>query len=125
MAAAKPTVVLLTTHATLAAVYERHLEHLGMKVVTVRDIGDVERRAVKVRPALLLLDESSVKDAAADIVCLRKQPVLNKTRLMILCRHATSEQIHALHSAGSDDIMLTSHHTPRDIASRVQTILDL
>ena len=125
MATAKPTVVLLTTHATLAAVYERHLEHVGAKVVTVRDVGDIERRAVKVRPALLLLDEESVEDASVDIVRLRKQPVFSKTRMMVICRHATSAQVQALHAAGSDDIMLTLHHTPRDIASRVQTILDL
>lgn len=121
----RQTVVLFTKHATFAALYERHLEHFGVRVLTMSTVAEMTRHALELRSALILCDETSIDDIALSIAHLRQQPLFHKTLMIVLCRHATPEKMNALHRAGSSDIILTIDHTPRAIVARIQTLLAL
>ena len=125
MATAKPTIVLVTTHAALGAVYERHLERFA-KVVLVPEIAEFERRALRLRAALLVIDAGSVgtdDDVVAHVRALHKQPTMKSLNIVVFTKKASSDFLAALHRAGADDIILTTHSTPRSVAERLHNII--
>lgn len=123
MAAQKPTIVLITTHPALRAVYERHGENF-VKMVSLPDVAEFERRAVRLRPSVVMLDETG-PEALSDIARLRKRLSPSSLRIVVLSPKLTHDRLHELRAAGADDILLTTHHTPRDIMSRLQELLAL
>ena len=125
MTTARPTIVLVTTHPALGAVYERHLERFA-KVVLVPEIAEFERRALRLRASLVVVDIGSVgsNDAVVDhIRALRKQPTMKSLQIVVFAAKASSDFVSALHAAGVDDIILTTHHTPRNVAERLHNFL--
>jgi DNA-binding response OmpR family regulator len=122
MAAARPTIVCITTHPVLRSMVERHGERFA-KVVCLPDVAEFERRAVRLRPAALLLDETSIPTMIHDVARLRKHPAMKAMRIVTISDRLTHEDRVALHDAGANDILLTTHHTPRDIMARLQTLL--
>ncbi len=122
MTSARPTIVCITTHPVLRNMVERHGERFA-KIVCLSDVSEFERRAVRLRPAALLLDDATVPAMVEDITRIRKHPVMKGMRIITVSDRLTYEQRAALHAAGADDILLTTHHTPRDIMARLQTLL--
>ena len=101
---------------------ERHGEHFA-NIVCLPDVAELERRMVRLRPNAVLLDEASVPTMINDVERLRKNPVTKALRIVTLSERLTHEQRAKLFHAGADDILLTLHHTPRDIMTRLQTLL--
>lgn len=122
MTVARPTIVCITTHPVLRNMMERHGERFA-KIVCLPDVAEFERRAVHLRPAALLLDEASIPAMIDDVVRMRKHPAMKGMRIVTVSDRLTHDQRVALHVAGADDILLTTHHTPRDIMARLQTLL--
>ncbi len=122
MAAARPTIVCITTHPVLRNMVERHGDRFA-KVVCLPDVAEFERRAVRLRPAALLLDEASVPTMIDDVARIRKHPAMKTMRIVTVSDRLTHDQRGALQAAGADDILLTTQHTPRDIMARLQTLL--
>lgn len=125
MPTARPTIVLVTTHPALSAVYERHLERFA-KVVLVPEIAEFERRAIRLHAALLIIDSGSVgshDDVVGHVRALHKQPTMKSLRIVVFAAKASSDFVNALHAAGADDIILTTHHTPRNVAERLHNFL--
>ncbi len=119
---ARPTIVCITTHPVLRNMVERHGERFA-KVVCLPDVAEFERRAVQLRPTALLLDETSVPAMIADVARMRKHPAMKGMRIVTVSDRLTHDQRLALHAAGTDDILLVTHHTPRDIMARLQALL--
>lgn len=122
MTAARPTIVCITTHPVLRNMVVRHGERFA-KIVCLPDVAEFERRVVRLRPAALLLDEASVTAMIADVTRMRKHPAMKGVRIVTVSDRLTHDQRASLHAAGADDILLTTHHTPRDIMVRLQTLL--
>lgn len=122
MAAARPTIVCITTHPVLRSMVERHGERFA-QIVCLPDVAEFERRAVRLRPAALILDESSVSSLIDDVTRIRKHPAMKAMRIVTISDRLTHDQRVALHSVGANDILLTMHHTPRDIMARLQSLL--
>ena len=122
MAGIRPTVVCITTHPVLRSMVERHGERFA-KIVSLPDVQEFERRALRLHPKALLLDEGSMTMMAHDIARIRKHPAFSALRILVLCKALSPEQREELRVAGASDILLTTHHTPRDIMARLQTLL--
>lgn len=125
MATAKPTIVLVTTHTALSAVYERHLERFA-KVVLMPEVAEFERRALRLHASLLVIDTGSVgvdDDVVAHVRALHKQPTMKSLHIVVFAKKASSDFVAALHHAGADDIILTTHTTPRSVAERLHNLI--
>ncbi len=116
----KPTIVLITTHSILAAVYERHLMRFA-KVVVFSTCEEFERNALRLHAALLVID--GVEGAMAALNELKKKLTVKRVPVVVLCKHATHRDVDALHGAGAHDILFTIHHTPRAVAERLHKFL--
>lgn len=122
MTSARPTIVCITTHAVLRAMFERHGERFA-RIQCFGDIAEFERRAIQLRPAAIVLDESGFAHIEDDVRRIRKHPSLKAVRILVLCSSLSHETRAALHEARVDDILLATHYTPRDIMARLQTLL--
>lgn len=127
MAGEKPIIVIITTHAALGVVYERHLERFG-KVVLLSEIAEFERNALRLRASALAVDFTGEDENSAlvkQIEELRKKPIMKSLHIAVLCKNVSSALVNMLHAAGVNDIILTTHHTPRSIAQRLHNLLIL
>ncbi len=125
MTGAKPTIVIVSTHASLGAVYERHLARFA-KVVLLPELSEFERNAIRLRAKILVIDladNDERGELVAHIQQLRKRPVMKALRFAVFCKRASSELVSVLHAAGVNDIILTTHHTPRSVAQRLHNLL--
>jgi len=125
MTGEKLTIVMVTTHAALGAVYERHLERFA-KVVLLPEIAEFERNAIRLHAKALAIDfvgEDENGTLVKQIQALRKKPVMKQLHIAVLCKHVSSALVDALHAAGVNDIILTTHQTPRSVAQRLHNLL--
>lgn len=122
MSGTRPTIVCITTHPLLRSMMERHGEHFA-NIVCLPDIAEFERRVIRLRPRAVLLDEASVPTMMHDVERLRKNPVTKDIRIVTLSERLTHDERVSLLRAGADDILLSFHHTPRDIMARLQTLI--
>ncbi len=125
MAGEKPTIVIITTHTALGVVYERHLERFA-KVVLLPELAEFERNAIRLHAKALAVDFANEDENGGlmkQIRELRKKPVMKLLHIAVLCKHASSALVSALHDAGVNDIILTTHVTPRSVAQRLHNLL--
>lgn len=125
MTGEKPTIVIITIHAALGAVYERHLERFA-KVVLLPEVSEFERNAIRLHAKALAIDfagEDENGTLVKQIQMLRKKPVMKSLHIAALCKYASSAFVDALHTAGVNDIILTTHQTPRSVAQRLHNLL--
>ncbi len=123
MALQKPTIVLITSHALIRSMYERHTEHFA-KVVCLPDIAEFERRSTRLHAAALIIDETAL-EAVTDIAKLRKRFSRSSLKIMLLCKSLEHTSVQSLHDAGVDDILVTTQLTPREIIARLQKSLNV
>lgn len=90
-----------------------------MAVVT--QLVDAERKAVRMRPNVLVIDVASLAEAEADVKRLRRLPTLLKTTIVVLARRATREAIDELLDAGAHEVILTPHTTPSHVVEHIES----
>lgn len=117
----KPVIVLVTTHAAYGAMLERHAENFATMAV-YSSFDEFERNALRISPKALIIDEERVSVAMKDMKKFRRHPTFKKLPIILLCAKATPEHVTEFHEAGYDDIILTTHHTPRAIMARIHNL---
>lgn len=117
----KPVIALVTTHAAYGAMLERHAENFATMVV-YSSFDEFERNALRIAPKVLIVDEERVSAVTKEMKKFRKHPAFKKLPIILLCPRATPEHVTEFHEAGYDDIILTTHHTPRAIMARIHNL---
>ena len=106
------TALIVTSSGVAGAAYARHFERRGWSVAVVTGLADAERKAVRVRPRVLVVDILSLDETKRDIKRLKALPTLLGSAIVVLARRATQADIGALIAAGADEVVLTPHTTP-------------
>lgn len=117
----KPVIALVTTHPAYAALLERHAEGFATMAV-YSSFDEFERNALRVAPTVLMIDEERVSAVTKEMKKFRKHPAFKKLPIILLCSKATPEHVAEFHAVGYDDILLTTHHTPRAIMARIHNL---
>lgn len=120
MSSQAPAVLIVDSSAAQGASYARHFERRGWTVAVVTALIDAERKAVRMRPLVLVIDVLSLTEAEADIRRLRTLPTLLKTRIVVLARRATAQQVDKLLAAGAHELILTPHITPLSVVTHIE-----
>lgn len=92
-------------------------------MVCFTDFSEFERRALQLRPSVVIFDAVNIDDILKEVKALRKHPAHRAIRILVLCEHLSHDHRVLLHEAGVDDILLTTHFTPRDVIARLQSSL--
>ena len=118
-----PSVLIVDSSAAQGASYARHFERRGFTAAVVTALLDAERKAVRMRPDVLMIDVVSLSEAEADIKRLRTLPTLLKTRIVVLAKRASALQVQQLLTAGAHELVLTPHMTPPHVVSHIEQTL--
>lgn len=122
---ARPIIVIISTHTALGTVYERHLQRFS-KIIILPEVTEFERNAIRLHAKMLIMEfvtGSSEDVFLSDILRLRKMPIMKSLIIEVFCRSASSAFVSKLHAAGVNDIILTTHQTPRSVAQRLHNLL--
>lgn len=121
MATKTPSVLIVDTNSAVGVAYARHFERRSWEVAVVSTLLDAERKAVRMRPTVLVVDVLSLAEAEADIKRLRTLPTMLKTKIVVLARGATPEHVASLLAAGVHELILTPHTTPAHVVQHIES----
>ncbi len=111
----EPSVLLVCQDAVLRAAAVRRFEAEGWQTQEALHQEDAERRAVRFRPHIVLLDARVVDDVEETLRRWKTLPTLLKSRIIVLAEHPSAAQVHAILSAGAETIILIGHQSSQDI----------
>lgn len=120
MTSKSPSVLIVDTSSVQGAVYARHFERRGWNSAVVTQLLDAERKAVRMRPNVLVIDVLSLSEAAYDVKRLRTLPTLLKTIIVVLARRVTPDHVNELLDAGAHEVILTPHTTPAHVVEHIE-----
>lgn len=116
-----PSVLLVTAASVLADIYVRRFERQGWDAYVVGELGEAERKAVRLRPTVLMIDADTVTGVVNEITRLKRLPTLMKTSIIIFAKHATHAFVHDALAAGAHDVILTPHTKPTEVVDRIHS----
>lgn len=123
MTGAKPAILLVLPDARLRDIYALRFERDGWKVETSGNLVDAERRAVQLRPVILLLHYSLIENVKATFKHLRSLPTLFKTRLVVTDRHLNRPVVDELLKLGAAQVIMTAHLTPQALVTSMNHLI--
>jgi DNA-binding response OmpR family regulator len=105
-------------------IYVSRFERDGWEVDSASSLLDAERRAVQLRPSVLLVSYLVLEDVKATFKRLRSLPTLLKTSIVVTAKHLSRETVDLLLLAGAKDVILTAHITPQALVKRMNQLID-
>lgn len=120
---AGPSIVIVACDPYLAGIYGRKFERDGWGVEIAETLDEGEKKAVKQRPAVLLLDDGCVADVAAEIKRLKSLPTLQKTEIIVLAAQGDREEIERALKAGARDYLILGHFVPQEAVQKLRKLL--
>lgn len=123
MTGTKQAILLVLPDARLRDIYALRFERDGWKVETSGNLVDAERRAVQLRPVILLLHYSLIENVKATFKHLRSLPTLLKTRLVVTDRHLNRPVVDELLKLGAAQVIMTAHLTPQALVTSMNHLI--
>lgn len=124
MTSAKPAILVLIPDARLRDIYLSRFERAGWEAEAASGLVDAERRAVQLRPAVLLIYFSLLENVKAAFKRLHSLPTLQKTRIVIADKYIDQSTVHELLEAGAAQVVMTAHLTPQDLVDRMNNLIE-
>lgn len=119
----KPALLLLVPDVRLRDIYASRFERAGWEVEVAANLTDAERRAVQLRPDVLLVYHAMLEDIKVAFKHLRSLPTLLDTRIVIADMHLSNTTIEDLLKAGASEVVLTAHLTPQALVNRMNQLI--
>lgn len=116
-----PSVLFVTAASVLADIYIRRFERQGWDAYVVSELGEAERKAVRLRPTVLMIDADTVEGIVDELKRLKRLPTLMKTNIIVFAKHASHAFVHDALAAGAHDVILTPHMKPTELVDRIIT----
>lgn len=114
-----PSVLIVTAAPVLADIYLRRFERQHWDAYMVTELGEAERKAVRLRPTVMLIDADTIDGIVDELRRLKRLPTLMKTVLIVFAKHASHALVHDLLAAGAHDVILTPHMKPTELVDRI------
>lgn len=121
---AEPSVVIIACDAYLAGIYARKFERDGWAVTVAETLDDGEKKASKLRPAIILLDAACTIDVAKEIERLRSMPTLMRTKFVVLAQAGERGQISAAREAGASGYLIFGHFVPQEAVQKMRKLIE-
>jgi len=118
------SILLISADAKLAEIYGRKFENDGWDVEIAESIVEGDRKLLKIRPNVIVLDADCVVDLPLEIKRLKKMPTILKTKLAIFSPFGESKQIADSINAGADLFLIKGHFTPVEMFQKIKKMLE-
>lgn len=118
-----PSIVIVACDNYLAGIYGRKFELDGWEVEIAETLEEGERKAMKMRPSIILLDADCAVDISDEVRRLKRMPTILKSKIAILASIGDREEIdHAL-LAGADSYLLLGHFVPQEAVKKMRRLI--
>lgn len=125
MSLASPKIAIIEDDLDIQLMYKFKLEKAGFKVVTAADGQEGLELAQRFMPDLILLDlMMPVMPGAEMLVRLRATDWGSSMRVIVLTNLSKDEAPQALRFLNVDRYIVKAHHTPAQVITIVQEVLD-
>lgn len=84
---------------------------------------DIERKAARFRPTVIVIDTQCVSSVTDTIKRARSLPTLLKAHILIYAPSMTREQIDATLAAGAQSVLLAPHIAAKDVINAAKDLL--
>ncbi|HRH31820.1 MAG TPA: hypothetical protein PLK06_00655 [bacterium] len=120
----KSAILLLLPDARLRDIYMSRFERDGWEVDVAVNLVDAERRAVQLRPLILLVHYSMLENVKAALKRLHGLPTLLQTKIVVADRHLSRAAVSELLKEGADQVIMTTHLTPQALVQSMNSLID-
>lgn len=124
MTASQPGILLLIPDARLRDIYLSRFERDGWEAEAAVSLVDAERRAVRLRPKILLIHHLVLEDIKQAFKHFKSLPTLQKTKIVVADKHIARAVIDNLLKAGAHEVVLTAHMTPQALVKHMNHLID-
>jgi CheY-like chemotaxis protein len=124
MTASVQTVLLALTDSRLRDIYASRLEKAGWEVELAGGLLDAERRAVQLRPKVVLLDYVLLDDPEMNFKHFRSLPTLHQAQFVVLSKHLAADILKQLLAVGANAVVLTAHLGPQALVKKLKQLIE-
>lgn len=102
----------------LAGIYARKLEVNGMDVYVTEEFEDGVKKALRVKPAVIVLEIDCVADPAEAIAKIRSSPILQDVKILIVGHHTHYDMIKLIKEK-ADAYLIFGHFVPSEVIEKI------
>jgi hypothetical protein len=124
MTSAKPAILLLVPDARLRDIYISRFERDGWEVDAASTLLDAERRAVQLRPSVMLVHRDLLENVKAAFQRFKSLPTLLTCRMVVIAKALSRGEIDELLKAGAREVVLTAHLTPQGLVKKMNHLIE-
>jgi len=123
MKSTTPSVLIAMPDPRLRSMIASRFVHEGFEVESAESVEDGERRAVKMRPKVFLVEPERDASTAKLIKHWRSLPTLHTAKIVLMLSRAQREHVDEALKRGADQVILLGTVHPRDIVKSVAKLL--
>ena len=121
----KPCILITACDPYLAGIYGRKFELDGWDVEVVESINEVEKKILKVRPKVILIDADCAPDISKEIEKMRKMPTILDTKIAILSSRGDKAEIQRSIDSGANTYLILGHFVPQEAVEKMRKLLKM
>lgn len=118
-----PSILIVACDTHLSGIFTRRFEADGWDVEVAESSADAERRAMKMRPSVILFDDDCVDSLTDEVARFRKMPTLTKTKLAVAVPVAESAHVRDVLDAGADMYLIHGHFVPQELVQKMKRLI--
>lgn len=107
----------------LAGIYGRKFELDGWEVEVAESLAEGEKKAIKLRPNIIMVDADCAGEIGEEIKRLKAMPVLIRSKLVILAKRGKRTEISEALRDGAADYLLLGHFVPLEAVAKMRKLL--
>jgi DNA-binding response OmpR family regulator len=120
---AQPSILIIACDHYLAGIYGRKFELDGWEVEIAEELSVGERKIVRHRPDIVLLDVDCLADLGSELVRLRAFPTIQKTRIVLLAEALSRQMVREARLHGITDYLHIGHFLPQEAVLKMRRLL--
>ncbi len=120
----EPTIVILSCDQHLAEIYTKKFQRQGWVVSLAEDLETAEKKSIKLRPQILLLDTECSIDILVDVKRLQALPTMQQTKIVLMTHRGDKKLIEEAHKLGVSGFLIFGHFSPHEIAQTLKKLIE-
>lgn len=118
-----PSILFVACDSRLAGIYAKKFDADGWEFEIADTLAEAEKKAVKMRPQVMLLGAECAVDIAEEVKRLKKMPTLQKTKIAVLASYASREEIQRALDAGAETYLVLGQFVPQELVKKMRVLV--